>query len=112
VSPNSQQIPLYSSDGTSLGSRTPEAAKRLIDGGYVEPSYGRKGHLRAIWLRQQDGGSPVQTHARTGTRYSFIENLENGRCWRLRRLDGKDEDGVTVSTRGVFLQVVADCTVP
>lgn len=105
------QIPLYAADGTSLGFRTPDAAKRLIAGGYVKPSYGRKGHLKAIWLRQEDGSNPVQTNARTGTRYSFVENLEHGRCWRLRRLDRRDEDGVPVSTRGVFLQVVTDCLV-
>jgi hypothetical protein len=112
VSPNNHQIPLYAPDGTSLGFRTVGAAKRLIDGGYVKPSYGRKGHLKAVWLRQQDGTSPVQAHAQSGTRYSFIENLEHGRCWKLRRLDGKDENGVPFSTRGVFLQVVADCMVP
>ena len=112
MSPNNHQIPFYAPDGTPLGFRTVEAAKRLIGGGYVKPSYGRKGHLKAIWLRQKDGTNPVQAHAQSGTRYSFIENLEHGRCWKLRRLDGKDEDGMAVSTRGVFLQVVADCLVP
>jgi hypothetical protein len=67
------QIPYYAPDGTSLGFRSLEAARRLIEGGYVKPSYGRKRHLRAIWLR--------------------------------RRLDRRDEDGVPVITRGVFLQV-------
>ena len=41
-----------------------------------------------------------------------IENLDSGqRCWKLRRLDRRDEDGTPVSTRGVFLQVIADCLV-
>ena len=109
MSSRNQQIPLYAADGTSLGLRTPDAAKRLIAGGYVKPSYGRKGHLKAIWLRQEDGSNPVQTNARVGTRYSFIENLEHGRCWKLRRLDRRDEEGVPFTTRGVFLQVVSDC---
>jgi hypothetical protein len=104
-----KQIPYYAPDGTSLGFRSLDAANRLIAGGYVKPSYGRKGHLKAIWLQREGGGSPVETHAPTGTRYSFLENMEHGRCWKLRRLDMRDEDGVQFSTRRVFLQVVADC---
>jgi len=111
VSSKNQQIPLYAADGTSLGYRTLEAAKRLIEGGYVKPSYGRKGHLKAIWLRREDGSSPIQAHARAGTRYSFIQNLEHGRCWKLRKLDRCDEDGMPFSTRGIFLQVVTECLV-
>ena len=109
MSSKNQQIPLYAADGASLGFRTFEAAKRLIAGGYVRPSYGRKGHLKAIWRCQEDGGNPVQPSLRAGTKYSFIENLEHGRCWKLRRLDCRDEDGVPVSTRGIFLQVVREC---
>ena len=105
------QIPYYAPDGASLGFRSVEAAKRLIENGFVKPSYGRKGHLKAIWLRREDGSSPVETHGRAGTRYSFIENLEHGRCWKLRRLDRRDEDGVPFTTRGVFAQVVTDCLV-
>ena len=109
MSSKNQQIPLYAADGTPLGFRTPEAARRLIAGGYVKPSYGRKGHLKAIWRCQEDGGNPVQPSVRAGTKYSFIENLEHGRCWKLRRLDRRDEEGVPVSTRGIFLQVVREC---
>ena len=105
------QIPYYAPDGTSLGFRSMAAAKRLIAGGFVKPSYGRKGHLKAIWLRREDGSNPVETHARAGTRYSFLQNLDQGRCWKLRRLDRKDEDGVAFTTRGIFLQVLADCLV-
>ncbi len=43
-----------------MGFRTLEATKRLIAGGYVKPAYGRKGHLKAIWLLQKDGGNPVE----------------------------------------------------
>jgi hypothetical protein len=106
------QIPYYSSDGTSLGFRSQEAAKRLVADGFVQASYGRKGHLKAIWARRQDGSSPVETHAPTGIRYSFLQKLDSGqRCWKLRRLDGRDEDGTHVNTRGVFLQVVRECLV-
>jgi hypothetical protein len=71
------------------------------------------GHLKAIWLLQEDGGNPVETHARSGTRYSFLQNLDSGsRCWKFRSVDGRDDDGEPVTTRGVFQQVVADCLVP
>ena len=108
---HAEQIPYYAPDGTSLGFRSLAAAKRLIAGGFVKPSYGRKGHLKAIWLLREDGSSPVESHAPAGTRYSFLENLDQGRCWKLRRLDRKDEDGVSFTTRGLFAQVVTDCLV-
>ena len=112
MSSNREQIPLYASDGTSLGFRSLEAAKRLVAGRYVKPAYGRKGHLKAIWLLQQDGGNPVETHPRSGTRYSFLQNLDSGsRCWKLRRVDGRDDDGMPVTTPGVLLQVLKDCLV-
>jgi len=112
VSRKPEMIPIYAADGTSLGFRTREAAERLVAGGFVKPAYGRKGHLKAIFLRREDGSNPVETHPRSGTRYSFIQNLDTGgRCWRLRRLDGRDEDGHPVSTRNAFLQVLADCVV-
>ena len=92
------QIPYYAPDGSSMGFRTLEAAKRLIAGGYVKPAYGRKGHLKAIWLLQKDGGNPVETHPQAGTRYSFLQSLDNGsRCCKLRRVarrsQGRRQDG-------------------
>ena len=106
------QIPYYAPDGTSLGVRSLAFAQRLVEGGFVKPSYGRKGHLKAIWLLQQGGGNPVEIQPRSGTRYVFIETLERGRCYTLRRLDQRDDDGVPVSMHAAFLQVVADCTRP
>jgi hypothetical protein len=84
----------------------------LVAGGYVRPAYGRKGHLRAIWLLRDDGTSPVQSRASTGTRYSYIESLATGRCWQLRHLDRRDTmaaDGSPVTACDPFLQVVRDC---
>ena len=113
MSSNREQVPLYAADGASLGLRSLEAATRLIADGHVKPTYGRKGHLKAIWLRQQDGRSRVETQAPSSTRCSFLQNLGDGnRCWKLRRVDGRDDDGMPVSTRGVFLQVVKDCMAP
>lgn len=106
---NERPVPFYRADGVSLGTRTLEAARRLVEGGFVMPAYGRKGHLRAIWLQRPDGSNPIQTRMVGGTKYSVLERLEHGRCWKLRKLDGRDEDGVKFSARNVFLQVVADC---
>ena len=106
------QIPFYAPDGSSLGFRTLDSAERLVAGGFVKGSYGRKKNLRAIWLQQERGGNPVETQPRTGTKYSYVQNLENGgRCWALRRLDRRDDDSTLIITRDAFFQVVADCLV-
>lgn len=110
--PTRSAIPCYSPDGTSLGHRTLDAAQRLVADGYVRPAYGRKGHLRAIWMLRDDGTGPAQSRLRNGTRYSYIESLATGRCWRLRRLDRRNTttaDGSPVDMRDAFLQVVRDC---
>ena len=104
-------IPYYAPDGTSLGFRTFDAAKRLIEDGCVKASWGRKGHLRAIWLQSLGGGNPIQARVPQGTKYSVVEKLEHGRCWKLRKLESRDEDGAPFSARNVFLQVVAECLV-
>ena len=108
----SDQVPYYASDGTSLGFHSLARALWLVAEGFVKPSYGRKGFLRAIWLAKDDGGNPVETQARTGTRYTFLQNLDSGdRCYSFRPVDQRDESGAIVSMRVAFLQVVADCTV-
>jgi len=118
MKPNRQtrsMIPCYAQDGRSLGYRTLEAAQRLVSGGYVHPTFGRKGHLKAIWLLCGDGTNPVQAHAPTGTRYSYVESLATGRCWQLRRLDRHDTtnpDGSPVTGRDPFFQVIRDCMIP
>ena len=103
------QIPCYAADGTSLGFRPIEAANKLISTGFVKPVYGRKRHLRAIFMGREDGSSPVPASIPGGVRYSFIQNLESARCWTLRRLDQRDENGVATDTRQDFLRVVTDC---
>ena len=106
------QIPYYAPDGTSLGFRTLDAAERLVAGGYVKASYGRKKNLRAIWHCHADGANPVETNPHSGTRYSFLETLAHGgQCWSLRSVDHRDEDGSRLGMRGAFTQVLADCLV-
>jgi hypothetical protein len=112
VSSNNEQIPLYTADGSSQGFRSIDVARRLVSGGLAKPSYGRKGHLKAIWLLQDDGGNPVESHARSASRYSFPQRLDSGyRCWKHKRLDAQDDDGTRVSTRGVFFQVIKECLI-
>ena len=112
MSSNNKQIPLYSADGRCVGWRSLEAAQKMVVAGFWKPSYGRKGHLKAVWLGRDDGTSPVETNPRAGTRYSFLQTLDSGRrCWKLRQVSGRDDDGAAVTTRGVFLQVVTDCLV-
>ncbi len=97
-------IPCYAADGTSRGFRSPECARRLIAAGLVTAVYGRKGHLRAIFARREDGATAVGDRPPLGTRYSFRERLDNGYlCWRLRRLGRGDE------LRPIFLTVLAEC---
>ncbi len=101
------QIPLYAADGTPWGFRTQEAARRLIANGLVNPSYGRKGHLKAIFSKQADGASAVERKMPGGTHYSFQTRLESGPLvWKLKRLGKGDE------FRPMFGQVVADCLSP
>jgi hypothetical protein len=97
-----QTIPFYAPDGRSLGFRTLEAAKRLVAGGYVRASYGRRKEVRALWLLKDDGSNPVETHVQAGTRYSFREALDSGlHCWKFRPLANRD--------RACFLRPVLDC---
>lgn len=99
-------IPLYAADGTPWGFRTLETAQRLIANGHVNPVYGRKGHLRAIFSKQADGSSAVDGAVPGSTPYSFRTRTESGPLvWKLKRLGKKDE------LRPLFCQVVTDCLV-
>ncbi len=101
-----QSIPIYAADGTPMGYRSSESARRLLTLDLVSPAYGRKGHLKAIFAKKGDGSSAVQSSAPGGTQYSFRERLDSGPlAWKLKRLGKGDE------LRPIFLQVVADCVV-
>ena len=104
------QYPFYASDGKSLGFRPRETVRRLLADGLVTGSMGRKGHLRAIYLRRADGSNSVETQPKAGTKYSFQQRLASGkRCWKLKKLDLVDEDGARFSTEGIYRRVVLDC---
>jgi len=99
------EYPLYSADGRRFGFRSREAVLRLLSMHLVRPVYGRKGHLKAIYLPAVDGSHPVKA-PRPGTKYSFEERFECGTiAWRLKSLGKGDE------LRPLFAQVVTDCLV-
>lgn len=101
-----QSIPLYAADGASWGFRTLAAAQQLIANGLVDPVYGRKGHLKAIFSKKAEGPSVIEGGVPRGTRYSFPTRIESGPLvWKLKRLGKKDE------LRSLFQQVVTDCLV-
>ncbi|MCZ2150872.1 MAG: hypothetical protein LC126_24260 [Bryobacterales bacterium] len=107
---NQDQYPIYSADGRPLGFRSRKATERLLAGGYVTPCYGRKGHLKAIFLRSEDGANPVDAYPKPGTKYSFEQSLSNGhRCWTLKRLDLVDENGCSVSAAPIYRRLLLDC---
>ena len=99
-------IPYYDAEGKPRGFRTLEAARRLLANEVVTASYGRKGHLKAIFLRKTDGGNAVQAEITPGTKYSFRQHLDSGHiAWSMRRL-GKGNE-----LRPIFLAVLTDCLV-
>ncbi len=100
-----EEYPLYNAEGTRLGFRSREAVQRLLSMHLVRPVYGRKGHLKAIFLPTVDGSHPVQ-RPKPGTKYSFKEYFDTGTiAWTLKKL-GRGEE-----LRPLFEQVVADCLV-
>jgi hypothetical protein len=99
-----KEIPMYAADGRSFGYRSIEAAQRLLANGYVEAVHGRKGHLKAIQVKQPDGASAIMTQVNTGKRYSFREQFDGGTvAWALKRLGKGDE------LRPIFTTVVTEC---
>ncbi len=110
MSSKNGDIPIYSADGRSLGFRAPEAVRKLLAAGSVNPVYGPRKQLKGLFLKQEDGANSVEAHLRPGTRYSFEQRLDSGHHnWRHKRIAEKGEDGRLVSTRGAFLEVVREC---
>ena len=71
----------------------------------VRPVYGRKGHLKAIYMPAADGSHPV-AKPRDGKHYSYREHFDCGSvAWALKRLGKGDE------LRPLFVQVVTECVV-
>ena len=88
-----RRIPFYNADGTSLGTRTFEAAKSLVDDGSVKALRGRKGNLQAIIMHSDGSRDPVQTRPTQSTLVSLPETQGHEHGWKVSRLEGIDENG-------------------
>jgi len=105
-------IPIYEADGSLYRRATEQQLGRLEALGLVARVVRHhKGHINRAILCVRPGKQPLPRGAYLGTPYSFREHLEHGLAWELKRLGGA-YDGVSYAppeTRGIFLQVVADC---
>ena len=105
-------IPVYRADGSLFAHVTETRLQCLQSAGLVSRVVRhRKGHInRAILFGRPGEMAPTPARAYMATRYIFRERLEGGsRCWRHKRLNLKDEDGVPFDGRSVFLAVVQEC---
>ena len=108
------RIPLYTAEGELADWISEQRLARLEAAGLIARVVRHpKGHInRAILFRRPGEGAAVELRQYMGTRYSFREHLDNGRlCWKLRRLDLRDEDGVPFNNRAVFMRVIRECLV-
>jgi hypothetical protein len=109
-------IPVYNADGSLYACASEQRFARLQAAGLVARVVRRrKGSItRAVLFTRPGEPKPLSANSVMGTAYSFKESLEHGQAWEMKHLGG-DRDGETYAppkTRGVFLQVVADCLVP
>ena len=105
-------IPVYRADGSLYAHVSEKRLEWLQSAGLVARVVRhRKGHVNRVILFGRPGEpGPTPPGAYLGTRYIFRERLESGpRCWRHKRLNLRDEDGVSVDGRSVFLRVVQEC---
>jgi hypothetical protein len=105
-------IPIYEADGSLYRRATEQQLAGLQALGLVARVVRHhKGHINRAILCVRPGRKPLRRTAYLGTPYSFREHLEHGLAWELKRLYGA-HDGACYAppeTRGIFLQVVADC---
>jgi hypothetical protein len=101
-------IPLYSSEGELCDRIGLKRLDRLARLDLVKVVRSRNGKpRRAILLRRPGDPKPCRLTDYVGTRYSYLEHLDNGHlAWGLKSL-GKGDD-----LRTIFLQVVLDCATP
>jgi hypothetical protein len=106
-------IPLFSCDGQVCDHISLERLAVLQSLGRIARVVTHpKGYVNRAYLLPMPGEpKPSTLGDYVGTKYSVVEKLEHGHCWKLRKLEGRDEDGVQFSARNAFLQVVADCRV-
>ena len=107
-------IPVYRADGRLYDIVTEPALARLEAAGLIARVVRhRKGHINRAILVVRPGEAPLPRTAYMGTRYSFLDHLEHGVCWDLKRLGGVrwGVNYAPAEVRPIFLQVVLDCLV-
>lgn len=108
------RIPVYRADGRLHDQVTERGLERLEAAGLIARVVRhRKGHINRAILVMRPGEEPMRRTAYLGTRYSFEDRLEHGRCWDLKRLGGArwGTNYAPDEVRSIFLQVVTDCLV-
>jgi len=106
------KIPVYRPDGSLYQIASEAGLARLERAGLIARVVRhRKGHVNRAILVLRPGEKPLPRTAYVGTRYSYLDHLEHGFCWDLKRLGGAP-DGTNYAPdqlRPVFMQVVSDC---
>jgi hypothetical protein len=106
-------ILVYRPDRSLYASVGEARFNRLVAAGLIARTVpDRKGQIRrAVLFGSPDDPTPPQPGTYQGTRYIYNQKLESGHhCWQHKKVDLKDADGTAINLRGVFLQVVKDCT--
>jgi len=101
------QIPVYSAAGRRIDYASERELAQLEARGLLARIVRRRdGSPARAYLRPRDGlESPGRLSAYMGQRYSYIQHLQCGQTWVLRRLGRGDE------LRPIFLQVLTECLV-
>ena len=108
----SASIPVYRADGRLYNRVSERGLARLLAAGLIARVVRhRKGRINRAILVVRPGEEPMRRTVYLGTRYSFLDQLEHGLCWDLKRLGGArwGTNYAPDEVRPFFLQVVADC---
>ena len=107
-------IPVYRADGRLYDVVHLSGLDRMRAAGLIARVVEhRKGQINRAILFARPGEEPAPWTAYLGTRYSYLDHLEHGLCWDLKRLGGArwGTNYAPDEVRPIFLRVVTDCMV-
>ena len=108
--PKTKTIPTYSADGQRRRGYSPEAIERLLSLHLVVVQRNRKGAIAVAMFRPTSGANPIQPTAHMGTKYSFLERLDDGNhAWALHGLPASDHRDADLFVRAIFRAVPLSC---
>jgi len=101
------QIPIYSAAGRRMDYASERELAQLDARGLIARIVRRRdGSPARAYLRPRDGlEAPGRLTSYMGQRYSYLQHLQCGQTWVLRRLGRGDE------LRPIFLRVLTECLV-